>query len=185
MKPKGATNPQVNVLEGKNNLRFVSNPIVNVTTSFFDWWINTEANTHIYFDPSQFATFQNKYGGSVTLKNHTTVPIMRIEKIILKTSFEKTITLKDVLYAPDIRKNLVSGSLLCYDSYHLMFDSTQLVISYEKLFVGKRYSCDVLYKLNVISYNINGSSSFVVLNVEFSIYGMIDQDMYIIVLYNI
>lgn len=44
--------------------------------------------------------------------NPATFDIIGLGKIVLKMTTEKELTLVDVLHVPDIRKNLISGSLL-------------------------------------------------------------------------
>ena len=44
--------------------------------------------------------------------NSATSTIEREGTVILKMTSEKDMTLKNVLYVPDIRKNLVSGSFV-------------------------------------------------------------------------
>ena len=68
--------------------------------------------------------------------------------------------LKNVQYVPTIKKNLVSGSLLCRDGFKLVFESNKCILSKFDTFVGKGYESGGLFRLsltdvcNKVAYNI-------------------------------
>ena len=73
-------------------------------------------------------------------------------RIDLKMTSRKVLTLSDVQHVPDIRKNLISGSLLIQSGFKIVLESNRLVISKGNLFVGK-----VLYQavcLNLMCVNL-------------------------------
>ena len=77
----------------------------------------------------------------------------------------KELTLNNVLHVPDIRKNLVSGSLLSKNGFRLVFESDKFVLTKNGMYVGKCYMSDGLFKLNVMTVvpsviNNNTSSSY-------------------------
>ncbi|KAL6333744.1 hypothetical protein AAG906_028930 [Vitis piasezkii] len=72
-------------------------------------------------------------------------------KVILKMTSGKELTLNDVLHVPDIRKNLVSGSLLSKNGFKLVFVSDKFVLTKNEMFVGKGYLSDGLFKMNVMT----------------------------------
>ena len=47
----------------------------------------------------------------------------------LKLTSGKTVQLKNMQLVPSIRKNLISGSLLCRDGYKLVFESNKCILS--------------------------------------------------------
>ena len=49
----------------------------------------------------------------------------------------KELVLNNVLHVPDIRKNLVSGSLLSKNGFKLVFVSDKFVLSKNEMYVGK------------------------------------------------
>lgn len=63
----------------------------------------------------------------------------------------KTITLREVLYVPDIRKNLVSGSLLSKHGFKLVFEFDKFVLTKNKIFIGKGFVKSEMFKLNVMN----------------------------------
>ena len=69
--------------------------------------------------------------------------------VILKMTSDKHLTLKNVLFVHDIRKNLVSGSLLNKHGFHIIIESDKVILSKSGIFVG--YVTDGIFKLNVMS----------------------------------
>ena len=64
--------------------------------------------------------------------------------MVLKRTFGKELTLTNVLYVPEISKNLVSGSLLNSHGFRLVFESDKFVLSKSGMYVRKGYmSCDM------------------------------------------
>ena len=68
---------------------------------------------------------------------------------------------------PEIRKNLVSGSLLNKHGFKLVFESNKFVLSKSGMYVGKGYVSDGMWKLNVmtiIKSNMNkaGASTYMI-----------------------
>ena len=70
-------------------------------------------------------------------------------EVELKFTSGCVLTLKDVLYTPSIRKNLMSSFLLNKAGFKQTMESDNYVITKKGLFVGKGYVCDGIFKLNV------------------------------------
>ena len=87
-----------------------------------EWWINIDATRHVCSDKKMFSTFeQTENGEEVYMGNSTTSEIKRQRKVLKMTS-EKELTLTNVLYVLEIRKNLVPGSLLNSHGLRLVFE---------------------------------------------------------------
>jgi hypothetical protein len=54
-----------------------------------------------------------------------------------------------VQHVPSIKKNLVSGSLLCRDGYKIVFESNKCILSKYGTFVGKGYDSGGLFRLSL------------------------------------
>ncbi|KAK6121886.1 hypothetical protein DH2020_044370 [Rehmannia glutinosa] len=65
--------------------------------------------------------------------------IVGLDKVVLKMTSGKELTLVDVLHVPDIRKNLVSGSLLVRVGFRLVFEAQKFVLMKNGQFIGKGY----------------------------------------------
>ena len=59
------------------------------------------------------------------------------------------LTLNDVLYVLDIRKNLVSCSLLSKNVFKLVIESDKFVLTKNGMYVGKGYMSNELFKINI------------------------------------
>ncbi|BBH02484.1 NOL1/NOP2/sun family protein [Prunus dulcis] len=63
----------------------------------------------------------------------------------------KEVTLNNLLHVPEIRKNLVSGSLLSKNGFKLVFESDKFVLTKNGMYVGKGYLTDGHFKMNVMT----------------------------------
>ena len=70
---------------------------------------------------------------------------------MLKMTSGKELTLTNVLYVPELQKNLVSGSLLNNHGFLLVFEYDKFVLSKSGMYVGKGYMSNGLWKLNVMT----------------------------------
>ena len=76
------------------------------------WWIDTGATTHFAFG-DLFKTYEEvKQDCKLALGTTGTTQVIGKEKIELQFTSGKTMTLLNVLHAPEMRKNLVSSFLL-------------------------------------------------------------------------
>ena len=69
--------------------------------------------------------------------NGSNAAVHGIGTVDLKFTSAKIVLLKNMQHAPSIKKNLVSGSLLCRDGSKLVFESNKVVISRYGQFIGK------------------------------------------------
>ena len=79
----------------------------------------------------------------------------------------KELPLNDVLHVPEIRKNIVSGSLLSKKGFRLVFESEKFVLTKSRIYVGRGYMSDGLFKINVMTIvsnfnNKNTSSAYMI-----------------------
>jgi hypothetical protein len=75
--------------------------------------------------------------------------VLGVGTVILKFTSRKMVLLKNVQHVPSIKKNLVSGSLLCRDGYKLVFESNKCILSMYGTFVGKGYDSGGLCRLSL------------------------------------
>jgi len=61
----------------------------------------------------------------------------------------KELTLNDVLHFTDIRKNLISRSILSKKGFIMVFESDKFVLTKSGMYVGKSCLVDGLFKANV------------------------------------
>ena len=78
-----------------------------------EWYIDTGATRHICSERNSFSTYVEVNGGRELYMGNSSKPkVVGLEKVCLKMTSGKELVLNDVLHVPEIRKNLVSGSLL-------------------------------------------------------------------------
>jgi hypothetical protein len=58
-----------------------------------------------------------------------------VERVDLKLTSEKTLSLKNVQHVPRINRNLISGLLLCLDDFKLVFESNKFIVLKFGLFI--------------------------------------------------
>ncbi|KAL6334049.1 hypothetical protein AAG906_001803 [Vitis piasezkii] len=86
-------------------------------------------------------------------------------KVLLKLTFRKLLALIDVLHVPDIHWNLVLVSMLGKTRVKILFGSDKIVLTKNDAFLGKSYSNQGLFMLNVydiINNNASSSSAYIV-----------------------
>jgi hypothetical protein len=94
-----------------------------------EWWIDTSANIHVCADISLFSSYQVGGTGSLLIGNGSHARVLGVDMVNLKLTSGKTVRLKNVQHVPTIKKNLVSGSVLCRDGFKLVFESNKCVLS--------------------------------------------------------
>ena len=88
-------------------------------------------------------------------------------EVDLKFTSRHVLTLKDVLYTPSMRKNLMSSFLLNKAGFKQTMESDNYVITKKGLFVGKGYACDEMFKLNVENNKASTSSVYMLSFINF------------------
>ena len=116
-----------------------------------EWWIDTGATRYVCSNKDLFTTFEPIDGEKVFMGNSATSSIEGQGKVLLKMTSGKELTLNNVLYVPEIRKNLVSGSLLNKHGFRMVFESDKVTLSKSGMYVGMGYVSDGLFKLNVLT----------------------------------
>ncbi|RVW39390.1 hypothetical protein CK203_096135 [Vitis vinifera] len=77
------------------------------------WWYDTCATVHVTYDKSLFKTFEDAKGDQeVQMGNEGKSKVLGKGTIEVVFTSGKKVTLKNVLYVPDMNKNLVSGICL-------------------------------------------------------------------------
>ncbi|XP_074374666.1 uncharacterized protein LOC141715080 [Apium graveolens] len=77
-------------------------------------------------------------GEKLFMENSSTFEVLGKGKVMLKMTSGKELTLNDVLYVSDIRKNLVSGSPLNKHGFRIVFEFDKVILSKKGMFVGKK-----------------------------------------------
>ncbi|XP_075491105.1 uncharacterized protein LOC142529455 [Primulina tabacum] len=127
------------------NLCAVISEINLVGSNPREWWIDTGATRHVCSDKEMFATLEESMNGEkLFMGNSATSDIKGQGKVVLKMTSGKELTLNNVLYVSNIRKNLLSGSLLNKHGFRIVFESDKVILLKSGMFVGKGKKIKVL-----------------------------------------
>ena len=77
-------------------------------------------------------------GEQLFMENSSTSKVEGQGKVILKLTSGKKLTLNNVLHVLEIRKNLVSGSLLSKNGFKVVFVSDEFLLSRNDIVCWKR-----------------------------------------------
>ncbi|XP_047952374.1 uncharacterized protein LOC125197908 [Salvia hispanica] len=99
---------------------------VNLLDNKGGWYIDTGVTAHVCSNRSKFASYILVEGRKINMGNQALSDVLGIRNVILMMTSGVTITLKVVLHVPDIRKNLVSRSILVNRGFKLVFESDRL-----------------------------------------------------------
>uniref|UniRef100_A0A7N2LHK6 Retrovirus-related Pol polyprotein from transposon TNT 1-94-like beta-barrel domain-containing protein n=1 Tax=Quercus lobata TaxID=97700 RepID=A0A7N2LHK6_QUELO len=101
-------------------------------------------------DQNLFSSYHPANNGEeIFMRNSSTSKVVGKGKVILKMTSGKKLTLNEVLHVLDIRKNLVSCSLLSKNGFKLVFESDKFVLTKNGVYVGKGYMSNGLFKINI------------------------------------
>ena len=144
----------VNVVTGEQDemhLLAVISEVNLVGTNPQEWWIDTGATRHVCSTREHFSTFKPvSTGEKMYMANSATSAIMGEGSVVLKMTSGKEVTLNNVLFVPELRKNLISGSVLSKHGFKIVIESDKIVLSKSGMYVGKGYVVDGLFKMNVL-----------------------------------
>ena len=121
-------------------------PTVLLVCQSPEWWADTGATIHVCDDISLISSYQCKGDRALLMGNRSHARVLGVGTVILKFTSGKMVLLKNVQHVPFIKKNLVSGSLLCRDGYKLMFESNKCILSkYGTFFLEKAMTVEACY----------------------------------------
>uniref|UniRef100_A0A2N9J2D4 Uncharacterized protein n=1 Tax=Fagus sylvatica TaxID=28930 RepID=A0A2N9J2D4_FAGSY len=125
--------------------------MVNAAENSSEWWYDSGATIHVCNNKMLFKEYVEAGNGlEVLMGNHNTAKVLGTGTVELILSSGKKVKLTNVYHVPDIKKNLVSASLLSKNGVKAVLESDKLILSKCGVFVGKGYSCNGMYKLSLI-----------------------------------
>ncbi|PHT27500.1 hypothetical protein CQW23_32904 [Capsicum baccatum] len=126
----------------------------------YEWWMNSGATRHICANKELFSSFASAQAEEMLyMANSVTAKVKGTGKFFLKMTSGKVLTLNNVLYVPKLRRNLISVSLLDQNGLKCITISGKIVVSNGEMYVGKGYFTEGLYKMNVMTVEMNKSSN--------------------------
>uniref|UniRef100_A0A2N9HDI0 CCHC-type domain-containing protein n=1 Tax=Fagus sylvatica TaxID=28930 RepID=A0A2N9HDI0_FAGSY len=125
--------------------------MANAAENSSEWWYDSGATIHVCNNKMLFKEYVEAGNGlEVLMGNHNTAKVLGTGTVELILSSGKKLKLTNVYHVPDIKKNLVSASLLSKNGVKAVLESDKLILSKCGVFVGKGYSCNGMYKLSLI-----------------------------------
>ncbi|KAL5572498.1 hypothetical protein UlMin_022095 [Ulmus minor] len=100
------------------------------TAKSSNWWIDVGATIHVYDKKSMFSTYEEMKNDEVVLmRNHISAKVLGKGSVDLQFTYGKKLTLKNVFHVPEIRKNLVSPNLLCKNSFKVVLELNNCILT--------------------------------------------------------
>ncbi|GKC01492.1 hypothetical protein Tco_0987628 [Tanacetum coccineum] len=122
------------------------------------WWVDSRATVHVCKDRCWFKTYVSLNDGSILhMGNVSTALVHRRSCVDLRFSSRKIVSLFNVLYVPNIRKNLVSSSVLNNCGYKQAIASNKFVLPKHGVFIGFGYLSNQMFKLDIVNANIGSA----------------------------
>ncbi|GJX02653.1 zinc finger, CCHC-type containing protein [Tanacetum coccineum] len=113
------------------------------------------ATVHVCKDRCWFKTYELLNDGSILhMGNKSTTLVHGRGCVDLMFSYGKIVLLFNVLHVPNIRKNLVSSSILNNSGYKQVTESNKFVLSKHGVFIGFSYLSNQIFMLNIVNDNI-------------------------------
>ncbi|GJU52898.1 retrovirus-related pol polyprotein from transposon TNT 1-94 [Tanacetum coccineum] len=111
-----------------------------------EWWIDTSATRHLCLDKSLFSSFKEVINGAKLFMETSVIADIKGEgDVILKWTSGKELKLKNFLYVPKIRKNIMSRWLLNMYEFLLAFECNTFELTKNKMVVGTGYARDGMF----------------------------------------
>nr|GEW11702.1 zinc finger, CCHC-type [Tanacetum cinerariifolium] len=160
---KGLVDGSSNSLKGHNmfNKSLQIYYVTYVSEAYFvqdddiAWWVDSRATVHVCKDRCWFKTYESLNDGYILHMGNESITLgHRRGCIDLRFTSRKIISLFNVLHVFNIRKNLVSNSILNNCGYKQVIESNKFVLSKHGVFIGFGYLSNQMFKLNIINDNI-------------------------------
>lgn len=100
------------------------------------------------------------------MKNSFAIPVYRVGEMELKFISENVVTLTNIFFVLEVRKNLVFTRLFDKFSFRLVIEANKLILSKDGMLVGKGYHYNDVFKLNI--FVMSNNDEFFVYLVESS-----------------
>ncbi|GJV07543.1 zinc finger, CCHC-type containing protein [Tanacetum coccineum] len=159
----GSVDGSTNSLKGQNmfNKSFQVYYVTYVSEAYYvqdddvAWWVDSRATVHVCKDICWFKTYESLNDGSILhMGNESTALVHGRGCVDLRFSSGKIVSLFNVLHVPNIRKNLVSSSVLNNCGYKQVIESNKFVLSKHGVFIGFGYLSNQMFRLNIVNDNI-------------------------------
>lgn len=135
----------------RNNTFFTNTHTLNTTTNKENWIIDSGASAHMCARKELFFTFDPSTKGTVTVANGKHVPALGTGDIKLTVDTgisHMPVTLRNVLWVPELNSNLISVNELGKKGHTVMFTGKECFIKTNNITNKVGENCNGMYKLN-------------------------------------
>ncbi|KAJ4969735.1 hypothetical protein NE237_002834 [Protea cynaroides] len=154
---------------------------MTAATKTFDWWYDSNATVHVCNDKSQFKTFEKVIEGyEVMMKNNDTTKVLYKGTIEISFTSKKKLVLVNVLFVPEIRKNLVSSNLLCKKGITAVLESDKVVFLRMVSFLAKVLDWVIANSTCEEASNVSGMQGMLVARILTALTLIMAQDIAVV-----
>ena len=158
--------PKANLVEGHDIIDDVVSQ-ANMVTNSKNWVVDYGATRHICANIDAFTSYTpvGDDKKAIYLGDSHTTQVLEKDKVMLKLTLGKTLTLNNVMHVPNIRANLVSIALLGKVWVKVSFESDRSVMT-KIIYLWEKGFCNQgLFALSIFeAMNGNSSSSAYLVN---------------------
>ncbi|KAJ9699088.1 hypothetical protein PVL29_007933 [Vitis rotundifolia] len=123
---------------------------MDMMTYLNDWIIDSGASEHVCCNIRAFNYTTPMEAGEhqmILVGDHRPLPVISKGQVILKLASNNILVLNDVLYVPNMRRNLMSVSSLGKTGIRVLFDFDKIFLMKNNICIGKGYCYQGLYLL--------------------------------------
>ena len=135
---------------GKDIVCMISEALI-VNTNTRGWWLDSAATRHVAMAKESFAEMKEISPGEhkIYMGNNTYCDVLGIGSVRVPLLGGNTLVLTDVLYAPTIRRNLISIPLLTQKGFEVRFKGGKGTVGQKNNILFTASLVDGLFKLDV------------------------------------
>jgi hypothetical protein len=115
-----------------------------------DWYLDTGSTVHVANDRNLFKSYEVVGEGcNLFMGNSSSTKVLGKGSVEIKFTSGKVLTLENVHYAPEVRKNLISADLLSRNGFKIVIESGIVTVTKGKIFVGKGFATGGMFKMSI------------------------------------
>ena len=160
---RDCTEPKVLFAQTRSSNLYVSSRLMLAETVPF-WTVDSASTDHVARDRTTYVEFRRipKGNRSIYMGNNASTNVLGIGTCKLELRGGRTLYLHDVLYAPKVRRNLVSVLVLLELGFQLIFNKGCVKVFLDNVYYGSGYVLDGFMVLDTTNIVLNDTSSIYV-----------------------